>query len=466
METQMTDFQKAVVEFLAGRTILAEARSNYLPDGGLGDTLCILTAEALVLGTKGFGEAPAFSSIPLSQVSGIEVVETRNLDRYLRIDSTGGEQRVKIGLLDLDAMKALVEAAGQARANVAAVPMPEPAVDSSPVAAPKVSYAPKPEASTHEVWRDPAPVTTASAQVSDEPEMEAPAAESALAEPGQRLCPLCQVRMEERDQSGVTVDQCPSCKGVYLDAGEIEALTGADDISRILARNSSRYAGKCPMCTAPVHPLALTCPSCDTRTSSRCPGCAGLMRVTPCENILVDICTSCMGLWLDRGELEFIQSQLEQKTRPAPEPKEPEPDRKALRQALEKAESKAPPRIERKRKPEPPAQEPAEKAIPALECGGCGKTIVNRRDAYFTEDGVVCEACYASEAREEFLGPKESDPYAQGDYEYRVSEPYSYGSADKPIGRRTTKSEANDEYHEFRQPDTLGEFLKRLLRGY
>lgn len=39
-------------------------------------------------------------------------------------------------------------------------------------------------------------------------------------------CPVCdQVRMREVEKDGVMIDVCPSCKGVWLDRGELEKIT-------------------------------------------------------------------------------------------------------------------------------------------------------------------------------------------------------------------------------------------------
>ncbi|GGD56048.1 TFIIB-type zinc ribbon-containing protein [Paenibacillus nasutitermitis] len=39
-------------------------------------------------------------------------------------------------------------------------------------------------------------------------------------------CPVCEdVRMREVEKSGVTIDVCPECKGVWLDRGELDKLT-------------------------------------------------------------------------------------------------------------------------------------------------------------------------------------------------------------------------------------------------
>lgn len=42
-------------------------------------------------------------------------------------------------------------------------------------------------------------------------------------------CPKCQSPMRSYERSGVTVDQCTSCQGVFLDRGELEKLVQAED---------------------------------------------------------------------------------------------------------------------------------------------------------------------------------------------------------------------------------------------
>jgi hypothetical protein len=38
-------------------------------------------------------------------------------------------------------------------------------------------------------------------------------------------CPKCGMELSEIDYQGVKVDKCFSCEGVWLDSGELEALT-------------------------------------------------------------------------------------------------------------------------------------------------------------------------------------------------------------------------------------------------
>jgi Zn-finger nucleic acid-binding protein len=41
-------------------------------------------------------------------------------------------------------------------------------------------------------------------------------------------CPKCQGSMRTYERSGITVDQCAECRGVFLDRGELERLVDAE----------------------------------------------------------------------------------------------------------------------------------------------------------------------------------------------------------------------------------------------
>ncbi|MDG4763086.1 zf-TFIIB domain-containing protein [Solwaraspora sp. WMMD406] len=41
-------------------------------------------------------------------------------------------------------------------------------------------------------------------------------------------CPKCHGQMRQYERSGVTVDQCTECRGVFLDRGELERLMDAE----------------------------------------------------------------------------------------------------------------------------------------------------------------------------------------------------------------------------------------------
>jgi hypothetical protein len=87
----------------------------------------------------------------------------------------------------------------------------------------------------------------------------------------------------------VEVDVCPTCHGVFLDAGEIKALTGSSDLHRFL----TKYLGL------------------DSDSHLLCPHCGGLMDGEDAGDVRVDVCLTCNGVWLDAGELERLAAMDE-----------------------------------------------------------------------------------------------------------------------------------------------------------
>lgn len=43
------------------------------------------------------------------------------------------------------------------------------------------------------------------------------------------VCPKCQGALLPVERSGVTIEQCRDCRGVFLDKGELERLVEAED---------------------------------------------------------------------------------------------------------------------------------------------------------------------------------------------------------------------------------------------
>nr|MDT0663134.1 zf-TFIIB domain-containing protein [Micromonospora sp. DSM 115978] len=44
----------------------------------------------------------------------------------------------------------------------------------------------------------------------------------------QMTCPKCRGDMRQYERSGVTIDQCTECRGIFLDRGELEKLFDAE----------------------------------------------------------------------------------------------------------------------------------------------------------------------------------------------------------------------------------------------
>ncbi len=103
-------------------------------------------------------------------------------------------------------------------------------------------------------------------------------------------CPECNKAMITAELYEVEVDFCPSCQGIWLDAGELEILLGDPQ------QAASVVASLKPFSTA-THPRR------------KCPICRKRMEIVDSDGtgtILLDRCRLQHGLWFDRGELPGI----------------------------------------------------------------------------------------------------------------------------------------------------------------
>lgn len=94
--------------------------------------------------------------------------------------------------------------------------------------------------------------------------------------------------------TGLELDQCPECMGLWFDAGELRSFFSSSELKgRFLLDDF-------------VHNLQAIGYTINTRVR-RCPRCpkAGL-RETSVNDIQVDVCESCAGVWLDHGELKRL----------------------------------------------------------------------------------------------------------------------------------------------------------------
>jgi hypothetical protein len=57
-----------------------------------------------------------------------------------------------------------------------------------------------------------------------------------------RRCPECRIALVARTLRGVEIDQCNSCHGIWLDAGELEQLT--PKMPGFLAKLRATWAGR------------------------------------------------------------------------------------------------------------------------------------------------------------------------------------------------------------------------------
>lgn len=110
-------------------------------------------------------------------------------------------------------------------------------------------------------------------------------------------CPLCRVDMKELNISGVLIDECTECHGLWFDNLELARLDetyegDGEALERLLSypRAYDKNRG------------AISCPRCSMKMHSRC--------YYYKSDITIDECFGCGGVWLDAGELAAVRSNF------------------------------------------------------------------------------------------------------------------------------------------------------------
>jgi len=106
-------------------------------------------------------------------------------------------------------------------------------------------------------------------------------------------CHKCWVEMkkEEIDVFGpnIIIDVCPKCQGIWLDKGELQKILKDRKLTDYLTKHIGTKS-KSPMV---------------------CPRCGMTMDLEKAEDVEVDVCLSCGGVWLDAGELETLKQKTD-----------------------------------------------------------------------------------------------------------------------------------------------------------
>jgi Zn-finger nucleic acid-binding protein len=110
-------------------------------------------------------------------------------------------------------------------------------------------------------------------------------------------------------ESNVVVDKCPRCSGIFLDKGELEA------IQEIKERSYEEELKVIPDDVAAAYAIARQ----KQQGTANCPKCAREMfakEYAYCSRILIDVCPTCAGVWLESGELKALEVFFERTTQP------------------------------------------------------------------------------------------------------------------------------------------------------
>jgi Zn-finger nucleic acid-binding protein len=125
-------------------------------------------------------------------------------------------------------------------------------------------------------------------------------------------CPVCLGSHLEKTRVGRTdeieLDHCRRCGGVWFELGEVQGLRHQP--SRAFWNRVSPHPpdarAVCHSCHTPIDRNAHECGSCGSRNTIDCPVCQHALEPQAYQNIRLDVCKSCRGVWFDHAELAAI----------------------------------------------------------------------------------------------------------------------------------------------------------------
>ncbi|HCE47020.1 MAG TPA: hypothetical protein DET40_26020 [Lentisphaeria bacterium] len=117
-------------------------------------------------------------------------------------------------------------------------------------------------------------------------------------------CPKCGIcELEPQVHDGVNVELCSKCNGVWLHKGELNKI-------------AHPHEGDLEYCS--VDHIEE-----DRISDFYCPSCHDIklkkVNFISYSEIILEYCTKCEGIWLDRGELDAINAEID-KLQKVPEP--------------------------------------------------------------------------------------------------------------------------------------------------
>ncbi len=105
-------------------------------------------------------------------------------------------------------------------------------------------------------------------------------------------------------EADIEIDECPVCRGTFLDQGELERIQAAVEKDHREALAAPVDSVRAEMAAEREEALPLVdCPKCGKSMERRRYGLG--------SQTVIDACPEGHGLWLDRGELEELEQFYE-----------------------------------------------------------------------------------------------------------------------------------------------------------
>ena len=122
-----------------------------------------------------------------------------------------------------------------------------------------------------------------------------------------KQCPICAVRLKPTRVRSFEIDACNLCGGLWLDAGELNGLSGRPMESRL---KIGTIPTECRYCKAAILSGA-SCVRCNRPSIANCANGHGPMKTafieTSGKETEIDVCGLCSGIWLDGHECHLTE---------------------------------------------------------------------------------------------------------------------------------------------------------------
>lgn len=130
-------------------------------------------------------------------------------------------------------------------------------------------------------------------------------------------CPVCQglpmqkLKITRRDKGVfLTLDCCQRCGGVWFDKDEVQLsqqITSPNIRQRITQKPKTRLS-HCHSCNALIDRNLDQCTDCGWHNRIACPVCQKTLQRKQHQQLTLDICHSCKGIWFDQADLLALWS--------------------------------------------------------------------------------------------------------------------------------------------------------------
>ena len=104
----------------------------------------------------------------------------------------------------------------------------------------------------------------------------------------ERKCPRCETEMNIAKDEGVVLDWCVQCNGLWFDFSELDEYLSDTKRPENFVRTSEIITGDLP-----------------------CPACGEQMDEVRCNELTLDRCSRCRGIWFDAGEVKELKRIIE-----------------------------------------------------------------------------------------------------------------------------------------------------------